>query len=185
MYRLEGRRDRAEVARLPAGAAHGGTAGLLRAPHVSLLPFAKHLRDAREDRRTRAGITCIECGRQKPYGTGDTLSHTTHSTPASDRPATAHMTLTAHAHSTIHANSWPMTHASMQRGYPSAAISLHAIGASLHRVSSSHASASRTVRERAILSSASAESSSCGSAASLQRVSAAELWTKLIDSSVS
>ena len=118
-------------------------------------------------------------------GKSRTGQHTTHSTPASDRPATAHMTLTAHAHSTIHANSWPMTHASMQRGYPSATISLHAIGASLHRVSSSHASASRTVRERAILSSASAESSSCGSAASLQRVSAAELWTKLIDSSVS
>ena len=55
--------------------AHGGTAGLLRAPHVSLLPFAKHLRDAREDRRTRAGITCIECGRQKPYGTPHSLTH--------------------------------------------------------------------------------------------------------------
>ena len=147
-----------------------------RSPNISEM-------HAKTDALEQASPASSAAGKSRSH-TGHSLTHYA-STPASDRSATAHMTLTAHAHSTIHANSWPMTHASMQRGYPSAATSSHAIGASLHRVSSSHASASRTVRERAILSSASAESSSCGSAASLQRVSAAELWTKLIDSSVS
>ena len=75
MYRLEGRRDRAEVAARRARLRTAARPDFCALRTLVSYRCAKHLRDAREDIRTRAGITCIECGREKPFS-HRTLSHT-------------------------------------------------------------------------------------------------------------